>query len=330
MWSISGLEGTLRDPRLIIQPETTGTWLTQVRGLLTDVVAGRWEHRPRPDDQKTIVVMVDAMVASGDLVNVIAAVSKDQKGGPLFPDVQLATGFDTSVAAAAKPPEPPLDKPPGPAAANKRDRDNAVLQQEEAARFADLLTSDSSANASLDGQMRARAPGTDLGAQIDAVRESGPGVTVGGGASRSPRGDGGSVGVATGTGRGPSTVGPGVASGSSTAPSGRISITSKSALEDTSLTTDAVLSKIQSVYMSGLKRCYKEALKQNPDLKGSVTLGFAVNESGRATAVTVTGMDEVDTCMKGLIASWRFPIPRDAVGEVTEASFRIKLQMVPD
>jgi hypothetical protein len=83
--------------------------------------------------------------------------------------------------------------------------------------------------------------------------------------------------------------------------------------------------------MAGLKRCYKEHLKKDASARGKVTLELTVNETGRTVKGAAKGFaSEVDDCITGQMASWRFPVPKDKDGEVTEASFRIALQLVPD
>ena len=92
-----------------------------------------------------------------------------------------------------------------------------------------------------------------------------------------------------------------------------------------------MLSKIQSVYMAGLKRCYREFLKKDASARGKVTLSLTVNESGRAVKGAAHGFaSEVDECISGLMSTWRFPIPKDKDGEATDANFEIALQLVPD
>ena len=115
------------------------------------------------------------------------------------------------------------------------------------------------------------------------------------------------------------------------APTGRIQVSDKQTFDDSSLTPDIVLSKIQSAYMAGLKRCYKEYLKKDASARGKVTLDLTVNETGRTVQGKASGFaSEVDSCISSQMASWRFPVPKDKDGEATEASFRIALQLVPD
>ncbi len=91
-----------------------------------------------------------------------------------------------------------------------------------------------------------------------------------------------------------------------------------------------MLRKLTSVYMSGLKRCYREALALDPALRGAVTLAFAVNETGRVTDAKVGAMTPALTaCIEGLAAAWRFPVPKDGDGEPTRARFTLGLELAP-
>ncbi len=180
--------------------------------------------------------------------------------------------------------------------------------------------------------MAKRRPGIDLNSQINDVKNSGNQVAIGGGQNRGSRGDGTGR---TGTGHGPDIQGPG---GTESAgggkkekePTGRISVSEK-ASDEGLLDPDAVLKKIQSVYMVGIKRCYTTYLKQDASAKGKVKLSLTVNATGRTTAHNAAGFaGEVDSCINNLMGSWRFPIPKDKDGSPTEASFQIALQLLPD
>jgi hypothetical protein len=249
------------------------------------------------------------------------------------PDVKPA---ETSAgsAAAVKAPEKkiPSTKPAEKPAGGRNEKETVALQEEEAARFADLLTGEGEKGTS-EGDMSKRRPGADLGQQISDVKEGGQQVAIGGGAGRGSRGDGD---PRVGTGSGPKINGPGgteSAGGGKTEkqPTGRISVGSKESFDESTLTPDIVLSKIQSAYMAGLKRCYKEYLKKDASARGKVTLSLTINATGRTTKGNAKGFaGEVDDCISGLMGSWRFPIPKDKDGEATEASFAITLQLVPD
>src|SRR5439155_5908401 len=177
-------------------------------------------------------------------------------------------------------------------------------------------------------------PGTDLGKQLNEINEGNQNVKIGGGTGRVSRGDGE---VRVGTGHGPAINGPtgpesaGGGKLAEKAPSGRISVSEKAALDASSLSPEAVLSKIQSAYMAGLKRCYREYLKKDASARGKVTLSLTINETGRTVKGNARGFaGEVDECIGGLMTGWRFPIPKDKDGEATDASFEIALQLVPD
>jgi uncharacterized protein YndB with AHSA1/START domain len=251
-------------------------------------------------------------------------------------DLTPAKAIDQGAGSAAeKKPDkaPDRAKAPDRGDSGKTKADQVALQEQEAARFADQLTGEGP-NGTSEGDMSKRRPGADLGAQINEVREGGQTVKVGGGAGRSSRGDGD---IRVGTGHGPNINGPGgteSAGGGKTqekAPSGRISVADKQTFDESTLTPDIVLAKIQSAYMAGLKRCYKEFLRKDASARGKVTLNLTVNETGRTTKGAAHGFaGEVDECIGGLMGGWRFPIPKDKDGEATEASFAITLQLVPD
>lgn len=243
---------------------------------------------------------------------------------------------DKGSAATDKPDKPkatPTKQAETPSAAEARKAEQQRQQEDNARVMADLLTGEGAEGTS-EGDMSTRRPGADLGTQIAAVREGDMTVAVGGG-DRGPRGDG-DLRLGTGKERGPVIAGP---TGPESAgggkqekgPAGRIQVSDKQTFDDSTLTPDVVLSKIQSAYMAGLKRCYKEHLKTDPSARGKITLSLTVNETGRTTQGAAKGFaSEVDDCISGQMTSWRFPVPKDKDGEPTEASFAITLQLVPD
>ena len=249
------------------------------------------------------------------------------------PDQGSAAGSAAVVKAPEKKPATVPTKPTEkPNDGGRSEKDTVAMQEEEAAKFADLLTGEGEKGTS-EGDMSKRRPGADLGTQIDGVKEGGKQVAIGGGAGRGSRGDGD---PRVGTGRGPKIdgpTGPESAGGGKVekAPQGRIAVSDKQSFDESTLTPDIVLSKIQSAYMAGLKRCYKEYLKKDATARGKVTLSLTVNATGRTTSGRAKGFaGEVDDCISGLMGSWRFPIPKDKDGEATEANFAITLQLVPD
>jgi hypothetical protein len=167
--------------------------------------------------------------------------------------------------------------------------------EDEAKRYADLLTADGSngpGGAIVDTRRR---PGTDLQQQMDEVRTNG-------------------------------TV---IASG--TPPRGRITVANKMDLDDATLTSDIVLAKIMAVYMAGLHRCYRDVLHADPTKRGKLVVSFTVNETGRVSKLDAAGFDDqLDACVKTSAGGWRFAVPKDKDGEATEASFQLTFQLVPD
>jgi hypothetical protein len=140
------------------------------------------------------------------------------------------------------------------------------------------------------------APGGDLQAQIEAAKASAATVRVGGG------------GAATGT----------------------LALEVATTESATSLTADAVATKIRGAYQAGMRRCYQEALKRSPTLAGKVGLSFEVNESGRLPGPDASGFDPgVDTCLEGQMKNWTFTRPEDTDGNPTTASFTLALVLSP-
>ncbi len=262
------------------------------------------------------------------------------------PVVPTDTGSAGSAAAEAKgdekKPEPDKkggggdksDKTPDSSdnSGDGRDSNDAVALADEAIRYADMLASEDLTGGGVLGDMDRRKPGTDLGKQVADVAASGASVKVGGGSSGGSRGNGDPrVGTGKGTGVGTGGVDSSGTAKADAEPAGRISVSSKSGGDDSTLTPDAVLKRIMDVYMAGLKRCYKDHLKVDPAARGKVALSFTVNEKGRAVSNNASGFaSEVDGCVEQRMGSWTFGIPKDGDGEPTDAQFKIQLQFVPD
>ncbi|HVV84977.1 MAG TPA: AgmX/PglI C-terminal domain-containing protein [Kofleriaceae bacterium] len=238
-------------------------------------------------------------------------------------------------------PETPRPDKPKPAAGgteNKPDRDaaQAVALKEESVRYADMLFSDDDTSATgLAGGMERRKPGNDLDKELGEVAASGARTEIGGGTvGRGTRG-GGDPRMGTSTGpavQGP--TGPVSASGpdrQEKVPEGRINVSDKKSFDDSTLTPDAVLRKIQNAYMSGIKRCQKATLLKDPTARGKVKLNFTVNATGKVVSPKANGFDpDLDSCITSLMGNWRFDIPKDSDGEATDASFEIGLMLVPE
>lgn len=244
---------------------------------------------------------------------------------------------DGSGAGSAAKEEKKTEKPaagrPNPNRGPSQPKDDPGMSAEEIQQMANAMTR-TGPNGTEDNDMESRRPQSDLGGEIEGIKNRNENASIGGASNRGPRGDGGSR---LGTGQGPRIEGPGgpVSAGGGPkqekSPQGRITVGNKSGGDESTLTPDAVLGRIQTAYMPGLKRCYKQYLNKEASARGGVTLSFTVNETGRAVNGAAKGFaSEVDACIQGLMATWRFPAPKDKDGDATDASFAITLQLVPD
>ncbi|HEY8925547.1 MAG TPA: AgmX/PglI C-terminal domain-containing protein [Polyangia bacterium] len=79
--------------------------------------------------------------------------------------------------------------------------------------------------------------------------------------------------------------------------------------------------------LGAIKACYERALKRNPNLSGKVVVHWTITAAGTVTGIDVEndtlGDSEVASCIKGLVARWRFPAP---AGGSVEVSFPFVFQ----
>jgi hypothetical protein len=72
--------------------------------------------------------------------------------------------------------------------------------------------------------------------------------------------------------------------------------------------------------MSAIKACYERALKRNPNLSGKIKLRWTITQAGTVSGVEIDddsmGDAEVSSCIRGLVARWRFPAPSGGSVEV--------------
>jgi len=257
-----------------------------------------------------------------------------EKSGPVEATPGVATGSSVAAPAIVAPDAgvvttpndaPPIARAPDAPAPRPRPRPvrDADRLAEEANRIADMLVA--SGGDDLVIHNTRQRPGGDLARQLDDVRQRGGSVQVGGArGAGSARGGGTASPIQTSPQIGPGAPPP-------KPPLGRIAIARKHAVDDTTLTADQVLAKLQSVYMAGLKRCYREHLTKDPGARGKIRLTLAVGANGLTTGAAAQGFaKDVDDCIAGGMTSWRFPIPRDRDGEPTIAHFEIDLVAVPD
>jgi TonB family protein len=73
--------------------------------------------------------------------------------------------------------------------------------------------------------------------------------------------------------------------------------------------------------LGAIKACYERALKRSPNLSGKVIIHWTITAAGTVSGVEVEndtmGDSEVASCIKALVARWRFPAPSGGAVEVS-------------
>src|SRR6266542_1157216 len=112
------------------------------------------------------------------------------------------------------------------------------------------------------------------------------------------RGGAGIAGAETGKGAGERTV--------------KAAIKTEAPAVDGDLDPNMVAKEVRS-RLGAIKACYERALKRNPNLSGKVVIHWTITQAGTVSGVDVEqdtlGDAEVASCIKSLIARWRFPAP---------------------
>ena len=89
----------------------------------------------------------------------------------------------------------------------------------------------------------------------------------------------------------------------------------------------AMVAKEVRSRLGAIKACYERALKRNPNLSGKVVIHWTITQAGTVSGVDVEqdtlGDAEVASCIKSLIARWRFPAP---AGGSVDVSFPFVFQ----
>jgi len=82
----------------------------------------------------------------------------------------------------------------------------------------------------------------------------------------------------------------------------------------------ALVSKEVRARIGAVKACYERALKRNPSLSGKVKVRWTITAAGTVSGVDIAddsmGDSEVSSCIKQLVARWRFPAPAGGSVEV--------------
>src|SRR5262245_19650912 len=89
----------------------------------------------------------------------------------------------------------------------------------------------------------------------------------------------------------------------------------------------AMVAKEVRSRLGAIKACYERALKRNPNLSGKVVIHWTITQAGTVSGVDVEqdtlGDAEVASCIKSLIARWRFAAP---AGGSVDVSFPFVFQ----
>jgi biopolymer transport protein ExbD len=89
----------------------------------------------------------------------------------------------------------------------------------------------------------------------------------------------------------------------------------------------SILHVIQTKYVAGIKRCYKDHLKRDPSAKGKLALTFTVDGAGKTKQAKATGIAlTLESCVKKQMVSWRFAASADPDGE----TFAMNVMLIPD
>src|SRR5450432_444709 len=83
----------------------------------------------------------------------------------------------------------------------------------------------------------------------------------------------------------------------------------------------AMVAKEVRSRLGAIKACYERGLKRNPNLSGKIVIHWTITQAGTVSGVDVEqdtlGDAEVASCIKSLIARWRFPAPSGGSVEVS-------------
>lgn len=223
------------------------------------------------------------------VVALVAACGKEEAAPPPRAEAARDAGVVIApvvVAAVVAPDAAPVAAPvaaapdASPKATPRVRDDQAVMLEEEAARFAAMLTAEGEDV----GGEPARRPGADLEAQLADVRESGAAVAIGGG------GGGGAVRV-----------------GASEPVEPKVRVAFDLAEEgDDPLYAQEVLGAARARYTPGIARCFRKA-----SFRGASTIAIVIAETGVARP-TVGDFGDATSCIAGQAKNWRFGRPESA------------------
>lgn len=239
-----------------------------------------------------------------------------------------------SPPAVAAPAVPAVQTPATPTArpriAPRPTALRAPIADADVARFASILSGGDEGPAGVGHTMGGRKPGADLGAQLaDASARQ---LRIGDDASTFREQPGPRLGTDTRPLVDDPAQAPRVASKQPERAPGRIVVRPApgQSRPTSTLTVAMVLDKINTVYMTGLVRCYRKGLAGDAQLGGKISVAFTVTERGTLEDISARGVSaDVDACVAGQMAGWRYPVPRDADGDPDAESFALVLALQP-
>jgi hypothetical protein len=90
----------------------------------------------------------------------------------------------------------------------------------------------------------------------------------------------------------------------------------------------SVISATIMRYLSQVRACYEEGLKNKPELIGQVTMNFEINGSGNLTFARVQrsslGDRGVEQCISTRMMTWKFPTPKGGVNVKVSYPFMLR------
>jgi biopolymer transport protein ExbD len=93
LWSVSGAEGTLKQPKLAV-PLASKTAFAELGKALAEIVARRWPDGKRAPDGRQIIVQADGVIPMQTIAQVLGAVRATPDNEELFPEILLSAGFE--------------------------------------------------------------------------------------------------------------------------------------------------------------------------------------------------------------------------------------------
>jgi len=274
-----------------------------------------WAWATDPEhDVAAASALTDYLPAQYDTYNITAP---DLEPSPLPPSTEPGVAPPVAPTQTARPIVP-------------RGRHDAMPTPEDPDLWARMMTNNTP-GPNGQGELSSRQPGATLDKQIEELRRRNGDVTVGG----SPKGFRDTDPHHLGNG----PDGPHIADPQLTkltpahdetpvrivlVPSGP----KQPPHEVGTLTADMVVDRIKTSYMVGLQRCYRLDLVHDQTLSGKIAISFTVDEKGHTIDSAASGLTStIDACVSGIMAGWRFPVPKDKDGDPMELPFKVVLSL---